>query len=33
LAASLPAESVKVAQEQGQVKDWGVMAAELLDEM
>jgi predicted ATPase/DNA-binding SARP family transcriptional activator len=33
MAASLPAEAVQSAQEQGRLKDWGVMAAELLSEL
>jgi len=30
MAASLPAEAVESAQEQGRLKDWGVIAGELL---
>jgi predicted ATPase/DNA-binding SARP family transcriptional activator len=33
MAASLPAEAVESAQEQGRLKDWAVMAAELLSEL
>jgi hypothetical protein len=33
MAASLPAEAVDAAQEQGWLKDWDVMAAELLGEL
>jgi tetratricopeptide (TPR) repeat protein len=33
MAASLPTEAVESAQEQGRLKDWNVMAAELLSEL
>jgi hypothetical protein len=33
MAASLPAETVESVQEQGRLKDWGVMAAELVSEL
>jgi hypothetical protein len=33
MAASLSAEAVDAAQEQGRLKDWDVMAAELLSEL